>query len=467
MFLAKWIGAVALSLFAASSLARTNPGFSDGAPLCANVPNPKCPGQTTSLNSALTGKADYPATTGGVAVSGPAVSGNVPIATGSSSASWGSLPGAGSSTASQTASGQFNVNATSLLHWRAAIARVRAGLGRGTVVIFGASESMGGGAGSGGTAELNGAQSFSWPADLAAILGTSVPTSYNSLFCDNGATSNAGVAYGTYDTRVTPGANWSVNGASCMGGSMFKYTVGAANNFSFAPPKSFDTIKYWFFTATGNGTSTINVDGGASLGTINYGATNFVVTTNTYSVTAGTHTINIVPNNDASFQFLGLVTYLSTTPAIDIIDAANYGSQSGFYIANGPPWNPIPILNMMAPDLVIYGMTNNDCAVPTPIATFTANIQTVITTQQSHGDIILTSEVPQNNSFWTSGSCAAYVSALRSLAALNNIPFLDLSARWISYANINPVMPYGDFNHPGKSGYQDWALAVAEILINP
>jgi hypothetical protein len=58
MFLGRLLLTLALLIPAVAS-AQTNPGFTDGAPLCANVPNPNCPGQTTSLNGAFQAKADY------------------------------------------------------------------------------------------------------------------------------------------------------------------------------------------------------------------------------------------------------------------------------------------------------------------------------------------------------------------------------------------------------------------------
>jgi hypothetical protein len=61
MFWGRFLLAAAL-LAPVATLAQTPGGFSDGAPLCANVPNPKCPGQTTSLNGAFAKKADFPLT---------------------------------------------------------------------------------------------------------------------------------------------------------------------------------------------------------------------------------------------------------------------------------------------------------------------------------------------------------------------------------------------------------------------
>lgn len=55
---------VFLLLLIGPAVAQTSPGFIDGAPLCANYPNPICQGAVPvnplSLNQAFMGKVDYP-----------------------------------------------------------------------------------------------------------------------------------------------------------------------------------------------------------------------------------------------------------------------------------------------------------------------------------------------------------------------------------------------------------------------
>jgi hypothetical protein len=74
MFLGRFALAAVLLLAPVAVQAQSNPGFADGQPLCANVPNINCPGQTNSLNSAFTNKQDV--------FSGTPSAGYVPIATG-------------------------------------------------------------------------------------------------------------------------------------------------------------------------------------------------------------------------------------------------------------------------------------------------------------------------------------------------------------------------------------------------
>ena len=169
-----------------------------------------------------------------------------------------------SSLAPEDAYGLYNCNPTTLAHWRAKVAAVRAGTGRGTLVTLGDSTSMGAGAGSGGTTNVNGAYPFSWPSQLSKLLNGFVGTNDNAVMGDQGASVGAGVAYGTYDTRVTLGAGWgeSVAGNGTFGAALF--TMGSGN-FAFAPGVSFDTLTVYYATNGGLGSFSVNVDGGSSL----------------------------------------------------------------------------------------------------------------------------------------------------------------------------------------------------------
>ena len=74
-------------------------------------------------------------------------------------------------------------------------------------------------------------------------------------------------------------------------------------------------------------TATYNVNGGASLGTITNAGANALFAY-TATVTKGAHTINIVPNNNGSFNIED-TAYNSTTPAIDLIQNGQYRISGG------------------------------------------------------------------------------------------------------------------------------------------
>jgi lysophospholipase L1-like esterase len=376
----------------------------------------------------------------------------------------GSLPG--SSSASMTASGVFNLNASSLLSWRKALANVRTGLGRGKIAVIGDSTSMATGAGASGALNLGGAFPSGWVQVLAARLASSVPTSTGSIICDQG-TALAPISYATYDTRVTLGANWAASGSlGCIGGELFTFTAGAINNFSFTPVAAFDTIVVYYARGGGAASATVNVDGGASLGTLTFAGGAALVTT-TFTVAKATHTINIVPVNDGPLNILGFQTFDSTTPAVDIVQLGIFGATTSTVGSASPNAWGLSALTTIAPSLTIIDLSINDSNNLTSLTTYTNSAINIINTAKTTGSVMLMSGPPSNTTQATNGTLATYVNALKSLAVSNNLPFLDLTTRWTSFAVTNPVLPYFDPLHPGKLGYQDIGSAVAGVLATP
>jgi lysophospholipase L1-like esterase len=372
------------------------------------------------------------------------------------------IPGQGGTLLASGESGEFfNLSPQTLPHWRKAVANVRSGTGRARICVAGASQSNGTGAGTGGSQLSTNAWSKSWPNQYTTMMNSYyVPMSSQSFFGYQNTTAST---YPTYDPRVTLGANWGQDVTS-FGGFMFKYTTGAANNMTFTPVASFDTIIVYYVIGTGRGTFTWNVDGGSSLGTVNCATgTNGAVATATATVSAGTHTINLIPGNNGNITIAGMITYLSTTPAVDVIQSGIGGATSATYAATTFPYSSASMLNFLAPDLTILFNNVNDYGVPTPISTFMTNTQTLITQAQLTGDIILGTEAPSNTTNSTNGIADNYTTALKQLAITNNCPLLDLRSRWVSYAVTNPIMAYaaGDPAHPTAVGYADWAAMVA------
>lgn len=373
---------------------------------------------------------------------------------------------AGSSGALTTANGLYNLNSTNLLNWRKALAKMRAGTGRPKIVVIGDSTSDGSGAGSGGTLNLNGAYPKGWVPDMSALMtgNAGVPTGvFQTLWCDQAI--SAIVSYSTYDTRVALGANWSFN-TSAMGGSLIKYTNGAVNNLTFTPTIPIDTVIVWYININTT-TATVNFDGGASLGTINF-STSSTLASQTFSGALATHTINIVPGNTAAFFLMGITAYNSAAPGVDIIQIGSNGAMAAtFGGTGGSSWQNSNPLSVLAPDLTIIDLTVNDSNAVTSLAAYQTSMQNIITAAKATGDVLLVAGPPSNTAQATNGTLAQFIAVNRSLAASNNVPFLDITTRWVSYAVTNPAMPYFDSLHPGAVAYQDYGLAVFEAISQP
>lgn len=355
-------------------------------------------------------------------------------------------------------------SAPQLNHWRAALARVSAGTGRGRLLLVGDSTTTGAGAGTSGTTNLVGAFAKSRTTYLTKRLNDlGIPTSNNSFISDQNVTAQ-GVTLPSYDPRIAMGANWALGVDGTIGGRIIAYSTGAVNNFSFTPVGAIDTfIVYWIRT-TALGSCTANVDGGSSLGTITMGGVAASIQTSTFTVTKGTHTINLVPNNDGALYLLAIIAYDSTTPAIDIIQAGVYGATSANWNSTGQAWHPILMFPTLLADLTIDQLTINDSNGGTTPATYTTNMQAVITAELLSGDVILESGIPSNTTQATNGTLAAIIAALRALAVGNKLPFFDINARWTSYVVTNPIMPYFDLLHATTVGYADVGQMEANLL---
>lgn len=341
--------------------------------------------------------------------------------------------------------------------FKAAVLRAKSGSAntpRGKIVVIGDSTSMGAGAGTSGTSNLNGAAQKSWPQGLQRFSGSPIYLSANSWWATQGYDNAAGITLTGYDTRLAQGANWTPNLAT-LGGKVIRYATGAVNNFSFTPTYAFDTFDVYFLKNNGNGTCTVNVDGGSSLGTVNTNSGGALVwAKQTFTCAKGIHQINLVPNNDAQMFFAGIVAYDSTVPGIDVIQTAIYGSVAGSHTTNVNPYDVIPTLKFVAPDLTIIDLTINDSNAGTALATYQANLQIIITAAKLSGDVLLMVGPPSNTAAATNGTLDTYITVLKNLCAINNCALVDMKDLWGSYTNIQATFPYFDTLHLTTPGYQ-------------
>ena len=357
--------------------------------------------------------------------------------------------------------------AQNLRKWRNALAKVRSGTGRGKILFFGDSTTAGSGAGSSGNVNMVGAWSKSFPNQIAKLLAAAgIPTSSNSYLSNQNA-AGTGVAYNSYDPRLVEGAGWADGtGFFIAGGTTFVSTGSAA--LAFTPTSQVDTADVYWYNNNNSGTATVNVNGGATLATLTATGTQ-TVTKTTVTATKASNTINIVGGGATQFYVMGVMAYDSTTPAIDFIQAGNYGSTISTWTSNsaippGPSFSGATgLLAKLAPDLVVVDLTVNDSSAGTAVSTYTTNLATLVQAIQANGaDVLLVSGTPANIS---ATGIASIVGAVSSYANSNNIVFLDVNARWVNYTTGNALgWFYTDGIHPNAIGYQDVAQMVATFL---
>jgi hypothetical protein len=236
------------------------------------------------------------------------------------------------------------------LKFRAGRAAARAGLSQQYTTCTGDSQTAGTGA--------NGVTAY--PRHLAYQLNAAgLPSGQNAAF-----------AYIFNDTRVV------MTGGFSTGNNMFG--ASAAGKLTFTPVDNVDTFDVYYLGWTNSSPCfTIDVDGGT--------ATSVNTTSNsTFSKVAiaagsiGKHSLNV---NWVSGQvFIGLVVgYNSAQARMNIINTGCPGATAANLINNGS-FSVQNIGKLVSPCLTIIKLWTNEASQNTPIATFTTNIQTLITT---------------------------------------------------------------------------------------
>jgi hypothetical protein len=362
--------------------------------------------------------------------------------------------------------GISNLTAQNTQKLRAATARIRANKGTMKVAMV-ADSCFAGFDGAGVNSGYPGGRAFSVPVQLAAQLTSKgLPAQADNVFGNNNV-GNAAAYTAYYPAVVT--TNWSptvVTSIPTLGAFGWQAgTLGA--NVAFTPVSAFDTIDIYTMNAPGNASFTVNVDGGATLATVSTASVAGYIKTTVTGVTLGTHTINLTTTSASACFLGGISVRASGTARVEVYNMGFDAVTAAIYATNVGPYNISQSLPVVAPDLTIIQLTINDIATNSGVATYTKALQTLITAALTTGDCVIAIGNPCGTANWSNGVSLGYQNAVYSLAATNNLPVIDITTRWISYAAANAVMPYYDttfFLHPGAVGYADIAATHALLF---
>lgn len=283
---------------------------------------------------------------------------------------------------------------------------------------------------------------------------TKAATLYNASYGTGGTTG---------DSRTTLGSGWARGSLNAIGGGGWKGTSGGGGTLSFTPGASFDTIKVWWLRQSGAGSVTVNVDGGSSLGTITGNGSTSVQST-TYTVTAGTHTVNIVGPTGGDLFIIGIETYTAGTTAIRINNYGLTGSSVSQWVDDTNAWDTLKVLRAFAPDLTIINLTINDIKDGiTSTSSYAANMATLIAALRESGDVLI---MVGNRVSSGNDTDIRYQSFVNALMTVGTIMF-SVPTRWGSYAQaVTSGFMSGDGTHPGDAGYEDIATGLLDVLYN-
>lgn len=358
----------------------------------------------------------------------------------------------------------IHLSSANLPNWTAKRDAVLAGTGSARLVLLGDSTTGAAGADAIGTGTPTFLNAFhNGPASGVARMLTArgCRAVKDGFLSDQNANFGGGPGVEQCDLRVTRTAGWaSPTGSGFCGGS-FQATAAATITFTVFNP--IDTIEVYYGTTTGGGTFDVNVDGGATIQTINCNAANGIAKA-TLSCALGLHTVNVVWASGTAL-FFGLICSDSTAKKVNVI-SAGHGAGTVVTFGNVSAYNYSSIASLLAADLTIINLGINDWHSNLSNTLFNSGLDSIVSLAQRGGlgDVMLVTPFPSSyadtvptrqerilaNIFAKARAGAGHQSA---------IPLLDYNTYMYSYASEgnssnNSVT---DALHPNGMGYMTMA----------
>lgn len=366
-----------------------------------------------------------------------------------------------------TRSGVYNLSARNTRKWRAAVARVRAGTGNAILAMLGDSTIRG----AMSSPSWAGGRIVSAPYRLTAMLNSYfAPAASDSVWCDGGM---GNTNFDAYDSRVARGG-WYSSTLKGAGGNDFASGGGAGSGFAFTPTGNWDKAEIYTaaYAYANNGTMSIKIDGANPVeGAVSVNANGATALTKTV-VTAsavGAHTITINQDSRAGYvnALFGIRCYDSTTKCILVENFGWGGSKPSDWVASTPwPWDPMPMLAALTPDLTTIECTINAVFAGVDAATWAAQYQQLITNAKLTGDCIICLGHPTNTAETShAGLEDQYLQAAVALALSNDVPLIDMRYPWGNYTTANALgYMQADKTHGTALGYADKAQTYYNVL---
>lgn len=348
----------------------------------------------------------------------------------------------------------------SLPVWTAAAAAVNGGSADARILCVGDSTTIG----------INATGNTNWPCeyDYVATSLDAVVNSHKDAFFGFSTASGNRV---TKDTRiVATGA--AIGSTAGLGGFSCQFAT-AGNNIVFTPTETVDTFRvFWFY----NGAVTVSIQatgGTAFAATLNSGSgTQFGTSGLRYvDVTAALllpgNAVTISKTGGAgTFHCVGIEAKNSTVKQCFVINAGHWGSKTSDWAATNGSRLPLDVINLSPSGY--FSVVNikagiNDANSAVAIATYKANLQSLITAAKGRGaDVVLETGNPLGNGT----DITPYITALNELAVANNLFLANSFANpFVSYANANANSWMADTLHPNTAGYAQQATVLSDLLI--
>lgn len=364
----------------------------------------------------------------------------------------------------------WNLKPTSFLKFKKALTRVRLGSGADAKILSIGNSNVTGY----GTSDPNRTTKNAWPAQLARMINSSssqLPTiegmtvpQVNGLILDNRVATT-----GTWDAASTAvGFGWASTGAI----KGYWSTVDATATRILTPGITWDKADIYYVRHTGTGTATFTPTGGSAFN-LTAGAVTLVNSVvEKATVTAGalnnTNTLTIAKTNATTIFIVGIEFYNSTVTQLRIANAGMASSSAQNWAQNNasyPNVRPGKCIEAYQADLNIISLGSNDANISSRTkAQYLADIQTVVTSAQVNGDVLLMSSFPYGVADPVKKALLdSYAEGLRGLG----LPYLDIYNRMGPYAAYNTAgYMFGDGLHGNNNSASEVAGWIREIILN-
>jgi Lysophospholipase L1 and related esterases len=204
----------------------------------------------------------------------------------------------------------------------------------------------------------------------------------------------------------------------------------------------------------------VNIDGGARVRVTPSGGSTIGV----YSVSGLSNSTHqaIAWRVSGTMRILGFRLRADASFGIDTYNAAISGAKTDSIASSNYQhvMQTAASTSGWSADCTFIMCETNDAGNATPVATFKANLQSAINTAKAqNADVILLAGFPLNGVDLTT-----YTAALYALSDSNNVPLIDMQARWGTWAQASALGLFTDNAHPTAAGYADAGRVVFNTL---
>lgn len=287
-------------------------------------------------------------------------------------------------------------------------------------------------------------------AGLPAAPGLAVPpVAANATFASCPLYSNG--------SSGAPPADWQGTRAHGFGQSAWNANA-TADNLVFADSRvAFDRYDIYYLASSGLGTITATATGGSAA---TAHGTGFVVASVTASAAAAS-TANVLTMSSTGNNFLvGIEPWTSTVSRVRLANAGCSSTATAQWIGD-PSYGATYAIGVYAPDVVFICLGVNDAIQSVPLATYLANLQTIIAACQAAGaDVILLTQGPSQETA-VAALETQYTTAILGLG----LPVIDNFNRLGAWSAVNALGFMDDAHHKNTLGNSDDADFIAHAVL--